>query len=50
MNEFEKRSEAIKKGIVNRQIDNMLKITNEGRAVAIDPSLLDENYNTIYIP
>lgn len=36
------RAELIRKGQVNSHIDNMLKITNEGRKLALDPRILNE--------
>lgn len=41
------RSEKIKKGKVHPTIDNMLKITNDGRKGALDLRLIDENYGDI---
>lgn len=41
MQELEKRAERIKYGYVNASSDNMLKITMEGKSVAIDPRLVD---------
>ena len=38
------RSEAIKKGNVDPRVDNMLKITNEGKKAALDLRLIDELY------
>lgn len=38
------RSEAIKEGNVDPRIDNMLKITNEGKKAALDLRLIDELY------
>ena len=40
-----KRSKAIKEGGVNPKIDNMLKITNEGKKAALDMRLIDELYD-----
>ncbi len=40
-----KRSKAIKDGGVNPKIDNMLKITNEGKKAALDMRLIDELYD-----
>ncbi len=37
------RSEAVRNGLVEPYEDNMLKITHEGRAVALDASLVDKN-------
>lgn len=37
-----KRAEAIRKRQVNSKIDNMLKITNEGRKLALDQRILNE--------
>ena len=37
------RAEAIRNGSVNSRIDNMLKITNEGRKLALDQRLANEN-------
>lgn len=39
-----KRSEAIKEGNVDPRVDNMLKITNEGKKAALDLRLIDELY------
>jgi len=39
------RSKAIKEGGVNPKIDNMLKITNEGKKAALDMRLLNELYD-----
>ena len=41
------RSEKIKQGQVNPKVDNMLKITNDGRKAALDLRLIDENYGDI---
>lgn len=38
------RSEAIKEGNVDPRVDNMLKITNEGKKAALDLRLIDELY------
>ena len=38
------RSEAIKEGSVDPRVDNMLKITNEGKKAALDLRLIDELY------
>lgn len=46
MAEFEKRADLIADRKVSPEIDNMLKITSEGRALAIDPTLLDPDYQT----
>ena len=43
MESFIERAENIRNGNVEPTQDNMLKITNEGRKLAIDPKLLDEN-------
>lgn len=40
-----KRSKAIKDGGVNPKVDNMLKITNEGKKAALDMRLIDELYD-----
>ena len=40
-----KRSKAIKDGGVNPKLDNMLKITNEGKKAALDMRLIDELYD-----
>ena len=37
------RAEIIRNGNVNPKIDNMLKITNEGRKIALDQRLANEN-------
>ena len=42
MNSFVERAELIREGKVDPSQDNMLKITNEGRKLAIDPRLLDK--------
>lgn len=39
--ELAERAELIRSGSVDAQTDNMLKVTHEGRAVAIDPRILD---------
>lgn len=39
-----KRSEKLKTGNVDPRIDNMLKITNEGKKAALDLRLIDEMY------
>jgi hypothetical protein len=44
MQEFSKRADRIKSGNIDRSIDNMLMITNEGRKLAIDPRLFDPTY------
>lgn len=41
------RSEAIKNGGVDPRIDNMLKITSEGKKAALDMRLIDEIYDDI---
>lgn len=41
MKELEARCDLIKDGRVDATIDNMLKITMEGKGVAIDPTLVD---------
>jgi hypothetical protein len=41
--EFADRAEAIRSGNVSPDEDNMLKITNEGRLLGVDPRLLDPN-------
>lgn len=41
------RSKAIKEGNVNPKVDNMLKITNEGKKAALDMRLIDEMYDDI---
>lgn len=43
MKELELRCDDIKNGCVDPTVDNMLKITMEGKGVAIDPSLVDPN-------
>jgi N12 class adenine-specific DNA methylase len=45
MKEFENRADRIRSGNIDRSLDNMLKITTEGRALAIDPRLIDRSYN-----
>ena len=45
INSLAQRSEDIKKGGVNPKIDNMLKITSEGKKAALDLRLLDEIYD-----
>jgi N12 class adenine-specific DNA methylase len=40
MESFVKRAEAIRNGSVGREEDNMLKLTNEARLMAIDPRLI----------
>lgn len=37
------RAEKISKGAVDKSEDNMLMVTNDGRKVALDPRLVDEN-------
>lgn len=39
---FGKRADQIRKGIVDPRIDNMLKITNDGRKCALDERLLND--------
>lgn len=41
------RSEKIKERKVHPSVDNMLKITNDGRKAALDLRLIDENYGDI---
>lgn len=41
---FAERAKKIRNGNVSPNIDNMLKITIEGRKLALDPKILDENY------
>lgn len=43
MKELETRCDQIKNGTVDATVDNMLKVTMEGKGVAIDPSLVDPN-------
>lgn len=43
MDEFVIRSEKIRNGMVNPSEDNMLKLTNEAKLMAIDGRLLDES-------
>lgn len=43
MDEFVERSEAIRNGKVDPTVDNMLKLTNEAKLMAIDPRLIDED-------
>lgn len=43
VSEFAERAERIREGQVNPSIDNMLKITNEGRLLGVDPRLIDIN-------
>ena len=40
--ELGERAEAIRKGSVDPSEDNMLKITNEGRKLALDQRLMNE--------
>jgi len=42
--ELSSRSEDIKNGNVDSTIDNMLKVTNDGRKAALDMRMIDENY------
>lgn len=44
INSLAERSEALKSGNVDPRIDNMLKITNEGKKAALDLRLIDELY------
>lgn len=39
---FSKRAEEVRAGLVNPTVDNMLKITNDGRKCALDQRLLNE--------
>jgi len=39
--ELAERAEAIRKGIINSTIDNMLKVTNDGRKLALDQRLIN---------
>lgn len=39
-----KRSEVIKQGEVDSSIDNMLKVTNDGRKAALDMRMIDPSY------
>ncbi|WP_256860403.1 SNF2-related protein [Paraliobacillus ryukyuensis] len=41
MDDFVERSEAIRDGSVDPSVDNMLKVTNEAKLMAIDPRLID---------
>ena len=43
--EFAQRADRIRKGIVNRYIDNMLCVTNDGRKLAIDQRLYNLDYD-----
>lgn len=45
--QLSERSEAIKDGNVDPHIDNMLKITSEGKKAALDLRLIDELYPDI---
>lgn len=39
---FSERAEEVRAGLVNPTVDNMLKITNDGRKCALDQRLLNE--------
>ena len=41
MAELAQRAEAVRKGQVKPEVDNMLKITSDGRKAALDPRLVD---------
>ncbi|WP_025731563.1 helicase-related protein [Heyndrickxia ginsengihumi] len=43
MDEFVERSEDIRNGVVDPSVDNMLKLTNEAKLMAIDPRLIDDD-------
>lgn len=43
MEEFVERSERIRNGMVDPRVDNMLKVTNEAKLMAIDARLLDNS-------
>ena len=45
INSLAERSEALKSGNVDPRVDNMLKITNEGKKAALDLRLIDELYD-----
>lgn len=45
MKDFINRAERIRKGLVKPNEDNMLKLTNDAKLMAIDPRLIDENLN-----
>ena len=45
--ELAERSEEIKRGNVNPKVDNMLKITSEGKKAALDMRLIDEAYDDL---
>lgn len=40
---FGERADAIRNGMVNREVDNMLCVTNDGRKLAIDQRMYDVN-------
>ena len=42
VNAFSERAEEVRAGLVNPTVDNMLKITNDGRKCALDQRLLNE--------
>ena len=44
INSLAERSEELKKGNIDPRVDNMLKITNEGKKAALDLRLIDELY------
>ena len=41
VNALSKRAEKVRKGVVEAWVDNMLKITNDGRKLALDQRLID---------
>ena len=45
MQDFAKRAENIRNGMVNPTEDNMLKITHEARLLGTDPRLLNQHYS-----
>lgn len=38
------RAEAVRSGLIDASADNMLKITNDGRKLALEQHLIDENF------
>ena len=47
---FADRAEAVRNGSVNPKFDNMLKITNDGRKLALDQRLMNEMLNDENVP
>ena len=49
LNDISERAEEVRSGIVPRNVDNMLKITTDGRKAALDLRLVDEDMEFSYL-